>query len=259
MADLGYLQRDIHLQRGCGQQLVASSSVTVGVHDRVDPPITNNNDGDSTMATKLSPSLLRNALCLPRPGPRQTPTWLSSASLRASRASYSTEAPPSPLYTKIREDLKGAMRAKDTNRLTVLRAVMAATLNASKTDKPIKTDVQLVDLLRKMARKSQDAVAEFKAAGREDLIEKEKIQQRIIEEYTAQSSVKEISKEEIRDLITKVAQELIASGTTDAKALKGAVTARVMGKELKDAAVAVEKKEITQMIGEISQKLTESS
>ncbi|KAK4666918.1 hypothetical protein QC763_304510 [Podospora pseudopauciseta] len=208
------------------------------------------------MAARLPSSVLRSAVCRPSPSLRQSPAWLRSASLRAS---YSTEAPPSPLYAKIREDLKGAMRAKDTNRLTVLRAVMAATLNASKTDKPIKTDVQLVDLLRKMARKSQDAVAEFKAAGREDLIEKEEIQQKIIEEYTAQSSVKEVGKEEIEQLITKVAQELIAAGTTDAKALRGAVTARVMGKELKDAAVAVEKKEITQMIGEISQKLAESS
>lgn len=46
MADLSHLQRDvlahwgtkIHLQRGCGQQLAASPSVTAGVHDRVDPP-----------------------------------------------------------------------------------------------------------------------------------------------------------------------------------------------------------------------------
>ncbi|KAK4204136.1 Yqey-like protein-domain-containing protein, partial [Triangularia verruculosa] len=211
------------------------------------------------MATQLSSSLLRSAVCRSSANARQTPAWLSSASLRVSRASYSTEAPPSPLYAKIREDLKGAMRAKDANRLTVLRAVMAATLNASKTDKPIKTDVQLVDLLRKMSRKCQDAVAEFKAAGREDLVEKEEIQQRIIDEYTAQSSVKEISKDEILALITKVAQDLVASGTTDAKALKGAVTARVMGKELKDAALAMEKKEVTQMIGEVTQKLAESS
>jgi uncharacterized protein len=155
------------------------------------------------MATKLSPFLLRN---LGRPSLPRT------AALRVSRAAYSSDAPPPPLLTKLKTDLKTAMRAKDTNRLSVLRSVLAETLNASKTDKPIKTDVQLVDLLQKSARKAQEAAAEARGAGREDLAEKEESQQRIFEEYAAGSGVKEMGEAELRELIESTKATLVAEG-----------------------------------------------
>jgi uncharacterized protein YqeY len=155
------------------------------------------------MATKLSPFLLRN---LGRPSLPRT------AVLRVSRAAYSSEAPPPPLLSKLKTDLKTAMRAKDTNRLSVLRSVLAETLNASKTDKPIKTDVQLVALLQKSARKAQEAAAEARGAGREDLAEKEETQQRIFEEYAAGSGVKEMGEAELGELIESTKAALVAEG-----------------------------------------------
>lgn len=105
---------------------------------------------------------------------------------------YSSEgdAPPPPLLLKLRSDLKEAMKAKDKARLTVLRGVMAATLNASKTANPVNTNAKVVALLRKTAKASQDAVAEFREAGREDLVEKEENQIKILEAYADDGSVK---------------------------------------------------------------------
>ncbi|KAL1902369.1 hypothetical protein Sste5346_001348 [Sporothrix stenoceras] len=105
---------------------------------------------------------------------------------------YSSEedAPPPPLLVKLRGDLKEAMKAKDKARLTVLRGIMAATLNASKTANPVNTNAKVVALLRKTAKASQDAVAEFREAGREDLVEKEESQIKILEAYADSGSVK---------------------------------------------------------------------
>lgn len=68
------------------------------------------------------------------------------------------------------------MRAKDTHRLTVLRALLAQTLNASKTSSPISTDAQVLSLLRKNTSASKSAAEEFTTAGRQDLADKENAQ-----------------------------------------------------------------------------------
>ncbi|ERT00897.1 hypothetical protein HMPREF1624_02131 [Sporothrix schenckii ATCC 58251] len=119
---------------------------------------------------------------------------VASATARycAQRRTYSSEedAPPPPLLVKLRGDLKTAMKAKDKNRLTVLRSIMAATLNASKTANPVNTNAKVVALLRKTAKSSQDAVAEFRQAGREDLAEQEENQIKILEEYADSGGVK---------------------------------------------------------------------
>lgn len=119
------------------------------------------------------------------------------------------------------------MRAKDANRLAVLRSVLAATLNASKTDKPIRTDAQLVSLLQKTAGKSQEAAQEARAAGREDLAEKEEAQQRILEEYAAGSGVREVGDAEIRQLVEFTKAALLAEGVPE-KTLAGQVTKKVL-------------------------------
>ncbi|OAA59561.1 hypothetical protein SPI_05759 [Niveomyces insectorum RCEF 264] len=104
-----------------------------------------------------------------------------------------TTATTPPLLAKLKGDLKAAMKAKDAPRLTVLRTILAATLNASKTAQPIRTDAQLVALLRKTARASQEAAAEFRGADRADLAEKEEAQIRVLEEYAQASGLASVS------------------------------------------------------------------
>jgi uncharacterized protein YqeY len=195
------------------------------------------------MASKLSPFLLRSF---------GRPTLRRTAALRVSRAAYSSEAtppPPPPLLSKLKDDLKAAMRAKDANRLAVLRSVLAATLNASKTDKPIKTDVQLVGLIQKSARKSQEAAAEARQAGREDLAEKEEAQQRILEEYAAGSGVREIGEVELKQIIESTKAALVAEGV-QGKALQGEIIKSLFkpGGSLEGA--SVEKKGVVTLIRE---------
>ncbi|GAB1318835.1 hypothetical protein MFIFM68171_09045 [Madurella fahalii] len=156
------------------------------------------------MANRLSPSLLRSFS-------RPHLTGAGTLQLRASLALYSTETAPPPLLSKLKDDLKGAMKAKDTNRLAALRSVLAATVNASKTDAPITTDSQLVILLTKMAKKSREAAAQAREAGRPELAEKEEAEQRILEEYVA------APREVIKEIIEAHKARLIDEGVDRTK------------------------------------------
>ncbi|KAI2781911.1 GatB/YqeY domain-containing protein [Daldinia loculata] len=140
------------------------------------------------------------------PYPSTTPTTSGFLSRRCSARFYSSEEapPPPPLLQKIKGDLKTAMRAKDAPRLTAIRSVLSAVLNASKTASPITTDAQLVALLRKSQRASDDAAAEFQAAGRQDLVDKERTQVAILGEYVAASGFRETSEAELRAIVAGV-------------------------------------------------------
>lgn len=96
------------------------------------------------------------------------------------------------------------------NRLDVLRGILAETTNQSKTSsKSLSSDGQILSILRKRAKAAEAAAAEFKAAKREDLTEKEMSQLSVLEEYI--SGVETIGEEEIK----KIAAEVIGQRRTD--------------------------------------------
>ncbi|KAH7328377.1 Yqey-like protein-domain-containing protein [Stachybotrys elegans] len=148
--------------------------------------------------------------------PRSTPRFYSAA----------TDDAPPPLLSKIKADLKTAMRAKDAPRLAVLRAIMSANLNASKTASPIRTDVQLVGLIRKLQRSANDSVAEAKEAGRDDLVEKEMEQIRVYDQYLADSGVAKVTQEELQALVSSTV-DTVSKEAKNANAVMGEVMKRV--------------------------------
>ncbi|KAJ5728109.1 hypothetical protein N7493_004439 [Penicillium malachiteum] len=124
---------------------------------------------------------------------------IPSAPLRQVR--WNSTATTPPLMATLRADLKTAMRAKDTARLNVLRALISETNNAAKTSSPIETDIQLLSLIRKRAAASADAAEQFAAADRADLKAKEDEQITILEEYA--SHVKMLSTEELEAIVAQ--------------------------------------------------------
>lgn len=160
--------------------------------------------------------------------------------------------PPPPLLQKLKGDLKTAMRAKDAPRLAVLRSVLAATLNASKTATPIATDAQLIALLRKTQRGNEEASAEARQAGRADLVDKEQAQIKVLEEYMASSGVEVVSEEELRTVVKGVVEAMTAAGGVEGgKAKMGEVMKTLLapggpleGKSVEKAQVARAVKEV---------------
>ncbi|KAG5951238.1 hypothetical protein E4U53_003519 [Claviceps sorghi] len=162
--------------------------------------------------------------------------------------SATAEDAPAPYLQKIKADLKTAMRAKDAPRLSVVRAILSANLNASKTSSPVRTDVQLVALIRRLRKSAQDAVADAEAAGRADLVAKENEQVRILGEYLAGSGVETLGEAELRVLIQDALEASRGAGTA-AKSLVGDVMKRVAGAlEGKD----VDRKLVAGMVKELA-------
>ncbi|MCJ1405902.1 hypothetical protein MMC11_009133 [Xylographa trunciseda] len=131
------------------------------------------------------------------------------------RQRYSTstvDIPAPPLLLKFKSDLKAAMKARDTNRLNVLRGILAETTNASKTSTPLRTDIQLLSLLKKRAAASKAAAQEFGAAKRDDLKDNEEAQVAVLEEYA--STIKTIEEHEVVETIAKVVGEMRTQGVS---------------------------------------------
>ena len=144
------------------------------------------------------------------------------------------------------------MKEKDTNRLNVLRGLLAEVTNAAKTNNPVKTDMQLLSMLKKRTATAKQASDEFKSAGREDLVEKEEDQVKVLEEYAG--DVKTLSTDDIRDAVMKTVDEAKAQQSAPGKINMGDILKRLLapggildGKPVDRAEVARIVKEVLTM------------
>ncbi|KAL2867203.1 uncharacterized protein BJX67DRAFT_107816 [Aspergillus lucknowensis] len=128
------------------------------------------------------------------------------------QARWNSTAGPTlpPMMATLRTDLKTAMRAKDTERLDVLRALISETNNSQKTSSPINTDLKLLSLINKRVSASRDAAQQFLEAGRTDLKEKEDRAQAILQEYGGQ--VETMSPDEIEHIVAQEITKLKEAG-----------------------------------------------
>lgn len=118
------------------------------------------------------------------------------------------------LKQRISEDMKTAMRAKDTARLSAIRLLLAA-LKQREVDERIElTDADVLAIIDKMMKQRRDSFGQFEAAGRTDLAEIEKFEMSVLLGYMPQ----QLSAVEIDTAIEQ------------AVGVSGAVSAQDMGK-----------------------------
>lgn len=167
---------------------------------------------------RLTTSQMRQIAPLARTKPSTISLRLRRAySIDAPAPSSSPAPPSSPLLAQLKTDLKTAMRAKDAPRLTVLRGVLAAVTNAAKTERPVETDLQLVQVLRKARRSNEEALEEARRAGRQDLVEREEAQVAVIDGYVAGSGVQVVGEPELR---AEVEAAVAAAGGNPGRVMK---------------------------------------
>ena len=141
----------------------------------------------------------------------------------------------------IQEDIKQAMRDKDTNKLNVLRALKNSITNTSlqkgSIDQPV-SDLEIMGLIRKEISKRQDSIVAFVSAIRQDLIDKEQAEIDVLTPY----------------LPTEMSDELLGALIDAAIIFENATTKKDMGKVIKDvvesACGAADNKRISKMVGE---------
>lgn len=127
---------------------------------------------------------------------------------------------------KLQDDIKSAMRAKDSMRLTTLRMLSAA-IKQTEIDKQIEADdAAILAIIQKMIKQRQDAAQQFQAAGRNELADKENTEIEILNQYLPA----QLSEEELNTLIKQTIAELNCSGMQDMGKAIGNLKAKLAGR-----------------------------
>lgn len=86
------------------------------------------------------------------------------------------------LKTKLYEDMKNAMKARDAQRLETIRYIISVIKNVE-IDHGEQTEAELVTIIRKQVKQMREAIDQFKQGNREDLVESESTKVAILEGY----------------------------------------------------------------------------
>ena len=130
------------------------------------------------------------------------------------------------LKDRITEDMKSAMRAKDAPRLSTIRMLLAACKQREVDERIELDDAAVVGLVDKLIKQRKDSIAQFAAAGRTDLVDKETAELQVLEAYLPQR----LSAEEIGAEVARLVAELGAKGPGDMGKVMGAAKAQLAGK-----------------------------
>ncbi len=113
----------------------------------------------------------------------------------------------SSIKAKLADDIKSAMRAKDSQQLTTLRLVSAAIKQKEVDDRVELDDAAVLSVIEKMVKQRKDAIEQFSAGGRQDLVDKESAELQLLTGYLpAQLSAQEID-QILQAAIDQVAQQ----------------------------------------------------
>lgn len=132
------------------------------------------------------------------------------------------------LQQKVMTAMKEAMKAKDSNALTSLRAIKSAILLAQ-TESGAKEELsedQELKLLQKLVKQRKDSASIFTEQGREDLAEPELEQAKVIEQFLPE----QLSEEEIEKVVVAIIEQTGAQGMKDMGKVMGAASGQLAGK-----------------------------
>lgn len=130
------------------------------------------------------------------------------------------------LKDKITGDLTAAMKAKDANRLSVLRMVKANLMNRQIEKGADLTDEEIMKALQSLVKQRRDSIEQYENAGRAELAEKEKSELIVIEDYLPQAA----SREEIEKAVSEAISETGASSIKEMGLVMKAAQTKLAGK-----------------------------
>jgi len=90
------------------------------------------------------------------------------------------------LKIQITEDMKAAMRAKDTARLGAIRLLLAAMKQREVDERIELSDADILSIIDKMQKQRRDSISQFEAAGRQELADIEKFEMLVLQTYMPQ-------------------------------------------------------------------------
>ena len=130
------------------------------------------------------------------------------------------------LKDQITEDMKNAMRAKDSERLGTIRLLLAAAKQKEVDERVVIDDAMMIAIVDKLIKQRKDSIAAFTLAERMDLADKEAAEIKVLEVYLPQR----MSADEVLAAVKAIVLELGASGPGDMGKVMGAVKTQLAGK-----------------------------
>ena len=130
------------------------------------------------------------------------------------------------LKDQITEDMKTAMRAKDSERLGTIRLLQAAMKQKEVDERITLDDAAVVAIVDKLIKQRKDSITAFEGAGRQDLADKEKAEMAVLQAYLPER----MSAEETLAAVKAIVAEVSASGPGDMGKVMGVVKTRLAGK-----------------------------
>jgi uncharacterized protein len=130
------------------------------------------------------------------------------------------------LKVRISEDMKSAMRAKDSARLGAIRLLQAAIKQREVDERIELDDMQVIEAIEKMLKQRRDSISQYEAANRHDLADVEKFEVSVLQEYLPQA----LTEDEIKAILEQVVAETSASGIKDMGKVMAAVKPLVVGR-----------------------------
>jgi uncharacterized protein YqeY len=130
------------------------------------------------------------------------------------------------LKSKITEDMKAAMRAKDTARLGTVRLLLSAMKQKEVDERVELSDADVLSIIEKMLKQRRESIAQYEKAARADLADIEKAEIAVLSAYLPQ----QMTDAEVTEAVLAAIKESGAAGPKDMGKVMGLLKSRLAGR-----------------------------
>ena len=130
------------------------------------------------------------------------------------------------LKERVTEDMKAALRSRDTARLSTIRMLLAATKQREVDERITLTDADVLAIIDKMIKQRKDSITQFQAGGRADLVAAERAEVDVLLAYLPQ----QLSGAEIDALIAAAISKTAAAGVSGMGRVMAELKSQVAGR-----------------------------
>ena len=130
------------------------------------------------------------------------------------------------LKSKISEDMKVAMKAKEAQRLSAIRLLLAAIKQREIDERKELSDGEIVSVIEKMIKQCRDSISQFRAANRGDLVDAETFELNLLSAYLP----KQLTDAEIADEVSAAIAQTGAKGVPEMGRVMGVLKGKLAGR-----------------------------
>lgn len=130
------------------------------------------------------------------------------------------------LKTKITDDMKTAMKAREAERLSAIRLMLAAIKQLEVDGRKDLSDPEVISAIERMIKQRRESITQFQAAGRKDLVDKETFELGLLSSYLP----KQLSDDDIASEIAAALAQTEAKGASDMGKVMGLLKGKLAGR-----------------------------